>query len=78
MTAMDIWLLMCMLFVALATFEYAILLTAKYGKKSRRNAHQGAEEKYCKWDNYALKLFMGAYILTVGTYFYLLNVNSSG
>ena len=31
MTAMDAWLLMCMLFVALATFEYAILLAMRFG-----------------------------------------------
>ena len=29
---MDIWLLKCMMFVALATFEYAVLLGIRFGK----------------------------------------------
>ena len=33
LTALDIWLLLCMLFVAMATFEYATLLGIKFGKQ---------------------------------------------
>ena len=30
---MDTWLLLCMGFVALALFEYAVLLTIRFGKQ---------------------------------------------
>ena len=37
---MDTWLLLCMLFVAMATFEYAILLGITFGRQNRVNVTQ--------------------------------------
>ena len=66
MTALDIWLLMCMLFVATATFEYAMLLLIRYGRRLKLDV--GKVEKV---DRYAIMGFMGIYILTDSTYFYI-------
>ena len=78
LTAMDIWLLLCMLFVALATFEYAILLAIRFGGKykintsKKMNSEFKAERKCMQIDRLSLKIFFLAYLLTVGTYFYYL------
>ena len=66
MTALDIWLLMCMLFVATATFEYAMLLLIRYGKRPKLDV--GKVEKV---DGYAIMAFMGIYVLADSTYFYI-------
>ena len=74
LTAMDIWLLLCMMCVALATFEYAVMLAIRFGKGKKINPEGGAigkkEEKCNKVDRISLRLFLGIYILTVGSYFY--------
>ena len=66
-----------MLHVAMAMFEYAILLTIKFGKQNKISAEKdiGEEEnaaKKCrKMDLYALRVFMACFSLTVGTYFFI-------
>ena len=73
---MDIWFKICMLYVAMAMFEYAILLTIKFGKQNKISAEKDigeekkAVEKCRKMDLYALRVFIACYSLTVGTYFY--------
>ena len=44
-TAMDIWFKICMLHVAMAMFEYAILLTIKFGKQNKISAGRNVEEE---------------------------------
>ena len=70
---MDIWLLLCMMFVAFATFEYALLLAIRFGKGRMLNAEEIAfedkEDKCNKVDTTSLRLFIGTYILTVVAYF---------
>ena len=76
MTALDIWFIICMLHVAMAMFEYAILLTIKFGKQNKISVEmdvtqeEKAVKKCRKIDLYALRVFAASYILTVGTYFY--------
>ena len=76
MTSLDIWILICMIFVAAAKFEYAVQLKIRYGNMSKIGTRIGkegktrAEEKCRKIDGYALKIFLVVYILTVGAYFY--------
>ena len=78
MTAMDIWLLTCMLFVALATFEYAILLAMRFGTHSKIKPNEKMNNeikitrKCLKIDRISLKVFLLTYLLAVGTYFYYL------
>ena len=73
-TAQDIWLLLSMIFVALATFEYAVLLAIKFGKQSEGSKKdvggKKRNEKCCKIDRYALRVFTAAYSVSVFTYFY--------
>lgn len=75
MTALDIWILLSMIFVALATFEYAILLKIKFGKENGKNApkrefdSKKRDEKCRRMDHYALISFLVAYGITVFTYF---------
>ena len=69
-------MLLCMIFVAAAQFEYAVQLKIRFGNIRKIAANVGkedktrAEEKGRKIDRYALKIFLVAYILTVGAYFY--------
>ena len=74
MTALDIWLLLSMIFVALATFEYAVLLAIKFGKQSEGSKKdvdgRKRNEKCRKIDRYALRVFTAAYGVSVFTYFY--------
>ena len=66
-----------MLHVAMAMFEYAILLTIKFGKQDQMsNERDHGEEKNAlkkcrKIDFYALRAFIATYLLTVGAYFYI-------
>ena len=75
MTALDIWILLSMIFVSLATFEYAILMKIKFGNENRKNApkrefdSKKRDEKCRKMDHYALLSFLIAYGITVFTYF---------
>ena len=81
MTALDIWLLLSMIFVALATFEYAILLKIKFGGGGVKNNlrkevdSKRRDEKCRKMDHYALVVFLGAYGITVLSYFTVYNKN---
>ena len=79
MTAMDIWLLICLLFVALVTLEYAILLAVRFGNGRRinkkRNAKENKGNECNKMDGISLRLFMGIYVLTVGSYYYVVETN---
>ena len=76
MTALDAWFLICMLFVAMAMFEYAILLSIKFGKQNRISAEKSPgeekkEQETCRIiDLYALRAFIGAHALTICTYFF--------
>ena len=72
---MDVWLLLCMLFVASALFEYAILLAIRYGKQNKVSAKiMGKEEeaaaiqKCLKLDRYALRVFITLHVVKVCTY----------
>ena len=76
MTSLDVWMLICMMFVAAAQFEYAVQLKVRFGNMSKigsdvsQEGETRSERKCRKVDNYALKVFLLAYILTVGAYFY--------
>ena len=70
---MDIWLLKCMMFVALATFEYAVLLGIRFGKHEHLSL-MGNDTNYkarkCnRADKTCLLLFLGLYSLAVVAYF---------
>ena len=72
MTALDVWLLLCMLFVASALFEYAILLAIRYGKQNKVSAKivgkeedAAAIEKCRKIDLHALRVFIVLHVVKV-------------
>jgi hypothetical protein len=73
LTALDIWLLSCMGFVAAALLEYAVLLNIKYGrdeKNKRRGITKREVDKKCKkLDRMALILFSVANALFNLCYF---------
>ena len=81
MTYLDIWLLLCMLFVGLSIFEYAVCLAIRFGKQNQigaenRATYYGKAEDTCRaLDRYALRVFIGVYAMTVATYFYALDSN---
>ena len=64
MTALDLWLLICLLFVALAMFEYAVMLGAGFRKELQR-----------KIDRLALVMFMALYALTILIYSLFIVIN---
>ena len=72
---MDIWLLLSMMFVASAIFEYAVLLAINFGKNGKisgeNNAQKNEEQKCCKVDRISLKMFIGTYIFAAVTYFFV-------
>ena len=76
MTSLDVWMLICMMFVAAAQFEYAVQLKVRFGNMSKIGSDVSQEgetlsERKCrKVDNYALKVFLLAYVLTAAAYFY--------
>ena len=80
MTSLDIWMLICMIFVAAAQFEYAMQLKIHFGDMSQisdsivQEKKKSARGKCRKVDRYALKIFLAAYILTVGSYFLMVYV----
>ena len=64
-----------MLFVASAMFEYAMLLAIRF---VIGNTNQRKLDKRCsKIDRNAMMTFIGAYALTVGTYFYVVLSNKT-
>ena len=70
---MDIWLLKCMMFVAVATFEYAVLLGSRFGEQKHLSL-MGYDANYkatkCnRVDKTCLLLFLGFYALAVVAYF---------
>ena len=72
---MDIWLLLCMLFVALTIFEYAVMLGIRFGKQKKSD--KANQEEICnKMDRISLWLLMGMYVLAVGFYFYTMATHS--
>ena len=80
MTGMDAWMFTCMIFVALAKFEYAVQLKIQFGTvdkignvNEKRNKTKAAG-KSRKIDRYAMIVFFCLYILTVGSYFYFYNL----
>ena len=76
---MDEWLLMCMLTVGLAIFEYAVCLATLFGKQRNninemKDQHQKAAvatQRCRKIDCYALRLFIVVYNLFVAIYLYI-------
>ena len=79
MTAMDIWMFICMIFVALAKFEYAVQLKIRFGTINKissdvggNETDTGTEEKCRKIDHYALRILFFVYIMTVASYFYFI------
>ena len=76
MTGMDVWMIICMIFVALAKFEYAVQLKNIFGTADKiGNANEKGDktktaEKSRKIDRYALVVIFPAYILTAVGYFY--------
>ena len=73
MTALDIWILLCMLFVATATFEYAMLLIIRYrkpmDKRKTGDMYDKIEATIEKADRCAFRAFMAIYVLTDVIYF---------
>ena len=63
-----------MMFVALAAFEYTIMLAIRFGKGKKMHAEgdrvANKEKKCNKMDRISLRMFLGIYILAVGSYFY--------
>ena len=57
MTALDLWLVLCVLFVASAMFEYAVMLGVGFEKHLQR-----------KIDRCALAIFLVTYVMTVSVY----------
>ena len=75
---MDYWFLLCIGFVALALFEYAILLKIRYGKQSKvRSNVKGekmekiAEAKCSKIDGHAMRVFVAIHGVLVSIYFFV-------
>ena len=72
---MDIWLLLSMMFVASAIFEYAVLLAIRFGNNwkinEQKNAQKKKEQKCYKVDRISLKMFIGTYIFAAVTYFFV-------
>ena len=70
---MDIWLLKSMLFVTLAIFECAMLLSFRFGKGRSMTLNdyeaENKERKCNQVDKICLLMFMGTYIIAVVTYF---------
>ena len=79
---MDLWLLLSMMFVALAIFEYAILLGIRFGNGKKIQVKRGTKENkemalLCKCvDSLSLRMFMGIYILVVGSYFLIVTTHN--
>ena len=79
MTAMDIWMFICMIFVALTKFEYAMQLKIRFGTVSKistpadKRSMTKTVENSRKIDRIALIIFFVVYIMTVVGYFYTLN-----
>ena len=83
MTSMDIWMLICMAFVASAQFEYALQLNIRFGKVNgisnigEKQRMAKAEAKCRKVDRYAIRVFAVVHVLTVVAYFYNVSSKSS-
>ena len=74
---MDAWLLICIITVGLAIFEYAICLATLFGKlrmKKITAKEKGADAaQWCiKIDRFALWSFVVAYNISVATYYCIL------
>ena len=78
LTAMDYWFLLCIGFVALALFEFALLLRIRFGKSSKVNGNQKednfekiAEAKCYKIDRHAMRVFIAVHGVLVSIYFFV-------
>ena len=62
----------CMLMVAMALFEYAILLAIRFGKLTNRKGEHDAlvEERCRKIDRHALRMFLAISAIKMGIYFF--------
>ena len=73
---MDIWMLACMFMVAMALFEYAILLAIRFGKLKKVNVNRMGEndalvEERCRRiDRHALRMFLAISAIKMGIYFF--------
>ena len=70
-----------MMFVALAIFEYAVLLAIRFGRGKRIQIERedATENKVnkCKFvDRISLIIFMAIYIFTVCSYFYTVTIHN--
>ena len=73
---MDTWLMICMGIVFLAVAEYAVLLGMTNGKLVKSDEEKAAKHDLAKKiDSWALKIFIGLYVLIVGTYSYWIYCN---
>ena len=73
--ALDIWMLQCIVFVASALFEYAVLVTIRFGKQNKVNdsmigLHDETEAvgRCRKIDRYALRVFIVLYTIVICCY----------
>ena len=76
LTALDFWFLVCILFVASALCEYAILLGIKFGKqnngKGERHDKMALADAKCRMiDRHALRVFIALHGAVVGFYFFV-------
>ena len=76
MTSMDVWVLICMVFVASAQFEYAVQLKIRFGGENKvGTADQNQRGAKCsRIDRYSMTIFSGLYVLTIAAYYYSLTV----
>ena len=82
---MDVWMLLCILFVASALFEYAILLAIRFGKQNKigdkflgTKDEATAIQKCRRLDLYALRVFVGLFAIKVCAYIaYILYARSN-
>ena len=65
---MDIWLLLSMGIVFSAVAEYAMILAMSMRKKVKTDKEKNDLAR--KIDSWAMTIFVGLYVMVVGTYFY--------
>ena len=68
---MDIWLLLCMAIVFLAVAEYAVILGLSKEQRNETNKQKQEKQDLArKLDSWAMKIFIGLYVIIIGTYCY--------
>ena len=69
-------MLLCIIYLVLAIFEYALLLGIMFGRQFKIDGNKKGDEnkkaeKQCRTiDHYALRVFVALQLLAMGTYFY--------